>query len=139
MDPELLHQKAAFKKRAMAVPVVERKKESARRPASAPKKKKKSKLKRPKPQAVGTSDSWFSSYVVRVSHTNTEGVDKIGQSVLVGPRSNMPYRVLKAVVDMMGRRYAGKVYEPLTLEGILEQLGLSDLRMDTRDWLSLVK
>ena len=53
MDPELLHQKAAFKKRAMAVPVVERKKESAPRPSGAPKKKKKSKLKRPKPQAVG--------------------------------------------------------------------------------------
>ena len=70
--------------------------------------------------------------------TAAEGVEKIGQSVLVGPRSNMPYRVLKAVVDMMGRRYAGRDYEPLTLEGILEQLGLADLRMDTRDWLSLV-
>ena len=58
--------------------------------------------------------------------------------MLVGPRSNMPYRVLKAVVDMMGKRYREKVYDPLSLEGILEQLGLVDLRMDTRNWLSQV-
>jgi hypothetical protein len=47
----------------------------------------------------------------------------------------MPYRVLKAVVDMMGRRYGARQYEPLTLEEILAQLGLAELRMDTRDWL----
>ena len=68
-----------------------------------------------------------------------EGVEKIGQSVLAGPRSNMPYRVLKAVVDVMGRRYAAKNYEPLSLEGILEQLRLTELRMDTREWLSQVR
>lgn len=57
MDPELLHQKAAFKKRAMAVPVVEKKKEPTSRPSGAPKKKKRSKPKPPKPQAVGMSYS----------------------------------------------------------------------------------
>ena len=50
----------------------------------------------------------------------------------------MPYRVLKAVVDMMGRRYSAKKYEALTLEEILTDLGLTELRMDTREWLSQV-
>ena len=56
MDPALLGAMAAFKKRAMAVPVVEKKRGPASSGASsAPKKKKKSKLKRPKyqPTAVG--------------------------------------------------------------------------------------
>ena len=68
----------------------------------------------------------------------TEGVDRLKQSVLVGPRSNMPYRVLKAVVDMMGRRYTAREYTPLRLEEILSDLGLTELRMDTREWLSQV-
>lgn len=67
-----------------------------------------------------------------------EGVDKLKQSVLAGPRSNMPYRVLKAVVDMMGRRYAAREYTPLTLEEILTHLQLTELRTDTRDWLTKV-
>ena len=66
------------------------------------------------------------------------GEEKIGQSVLVGPRSNMPYRVLKAVVDMMGRRYTERLYDPISLEDIVGQLGLTELRMDTRDWLTQV-
>lgn len=49
----------------------------------------------------------------------------------------MPYRVLKAVVDIMGRRYREKIYDPLTLEEILGELKLVDeVRMDTREWLS---
>lgn len=101
----------------MAVPVVE-KKRAVDKPSNVPRKKKKSKLKRPKPQPVVT--------------------DALKNSVLVGPRSNMPYRVLKAVVDMMGRRYAAKDYQPLSLEEILTGLGLTELRTDTRQWLSQV-
>lgn len=118
MDPELLKQKAAFKERSMAVPVVE-KKRAIDKASSVPRKKKKSKLKRPKPQPVVT-----------------EGLTN---SVLVGPRSNMPYRVLKAVVDMMGRRYAAKDYQSLSLEEILTGLKLTELRTDTREWLSQVQ
>lgn len=117
MDPELVKQKAAFKERSMAVPVVE-KKRAVVKPSSAPRKKKKSKLKRPKPQPVVT--------------------EEMKNSVLVGPRTNMPYRVLKAVVDMMGRRYAAKDYQALSLEEILTGLKLTELRTDTRQWLSQV-
>lgn len=61
------------------------------------------------------------------------------QTLLSGPRGNMPYRVLKAVVDMMGRRYRAKEYQPMKLEEILNTLGLIELRMDTREWLSQVR
>ena len=64
MDPALLRQKDAFFKRAMAVPVVENKREETGRPSAAPKKKKKSKLKRPKsqPAVVGNKiESWSKS------------------------------------------------------------------------------
>ena len=59
MDPALVRQKEAFKKRALAVPVVEKKPSEAgkeplkERPAKPPKqKKKKSKFSRPKPQPL---------------------------------------------------------------------------------------
>lgn len=75
------------------------------------------------------------------SYKPPEGVEKLKKAVLSGPRSNMPYRVLKAVVDMMGRRYVSPnpEYEPLTLEEILSELGLTDLRTDTREWLLQVR
>ena len=76
---------------------------------------------------------------VAPSHPPPEGVDKLKKAVLSGPRSNMPYRVLKAVVDMMGRRYVTPKNEPLTLEEILAELGLTDLRTDTREWLLQVR
>ena len=141
-----MKEKAAFRKRAMAVPVVEKKREAAGTSSSAPKKKKKSKLKRPKSQPVVVGMSCPASRVtLYICHTlslsllvATEGVDKIKQAVLVGPRSNMPYRVLKAVVDVMGRRYTARNYQSLTLEEILTELGLTDLRTDTRQWLAQV-
>ena len=49
MDPALVQEKKNFLKRAMAVPVVEKKKDASVKSAVRPKKKKKSKLK-PKPQ-----------------------------------------------------------------------------------------
>ena len=59
MDPALVRQREAFKKRALAVPVVETKpseskrESSKERPAKQPKqKKKKSKFSRPKPQPL---------------------------------------------------------------------------------------
>ena len=66
-------------------------------------------------------------------------MDKLKKAVLSGSRSNMPYRVLKAVVDMMGRRYVTPENEPLSLEEILTELGLTDLRTDTREWLLQVR
>lgn len=51
MDPSLIREREAFKQRAMAVPVVEKKKEAVGKSSAGPKKKKKSsKLKRPKSQ-----------------------------------------------------------------------------------------
>ena len=47
--------------------------------------------------------------------------------------------MLKAVVDMMGRRYTLHDYQPLSLEEILTELGLTELRMDTREWLLQVR
>ena len=73
-----------------------------------------------------------------ISPALSEGVDKLKQTVFSGPRSNMPYRVLKAVVDLMGKRYRARDYKPLGLEGILSGLGLTELRTDTRDWLTQV-
>ena len=63
MDPALLREKDAFRKRALAVPVVENKREESRKASSAPKKKKKSKIKRPKvqPTAVG---KWFRLWTI---------------------------------------------------------------------------
>ena len=52
MDPALLREKAVFRKHAMAVPVVEKKREMTSKPSSAPKKKKRSRIKRPKSQPV---------------------------------------------------------------------------------------
>ena len=56
MDPALLREKAAFKKRALAVPVVEKKKtekkEAVKEKPKKTHKKKKSKLSRPKPQPL---------------------------------------------------------------------------------------
>lgn len=69
MDPALLREKDAFKKRAMAVPVVEKKREPTARPSSGPKKKKKSKLKRPKSQPTVVGKINHSHYVcMYISH-----------------------------------------------------------------------
>ena len=62
MDPALLGEMAAFKKRAMAVPVVEKKREAANSgTSSVPKKKKKSKLKRLKPQPIAVGMTHYYS------------------------------------------------------------------------------
>jgi len=72
------------------------------------------------------------------THTHAENVDQIHQAVLSGHRSNNPYRVLKAVVDMMRQRYCGKNYQHLSLEEILTEVKWTDLRTDLRQWLSEV-
>ena len=71
-------------------------------------------------------------------HIHTENVDQIHQAALSGHRSNNPYRVLKAVVDMMKQRYCVKKYTPLDLEEILTEVNLTDLKTDLRLWLSEV-
>ena len=65
-------------------------------------------------------------------------MEKLKHVVLSGPRSNMPYRVLKAVVDMMGHRYSIQDFQPLSLEEILAELKLTELRTDIREWLQQV-
>ena len=50
-----------------------------------------------------------------------------------------PYRVLKAVVDMMKQRYISKEYDPLSLEEILTAVNFTDLRTDIREWLHKVR
>lgn len=72
------------------------------------------------------------------AHLHTENVDQIRQTALSGHRSNNPYRVLKAVVDMMKQRYCAKKYTRLGLEEILTEINLTDLRTDLRLWLSEV-
>ena len=69
---------------------------------------------------------------------HTGNVDQIHQAALSGHRSNNPYRVLKAVVDMMKQRYCEKKYTELGLEEILAEVNLTDLRTDLRLWLSEV-
>ena len=120
MDPELQRQKEAFKRRALVVPVIEKRTEPKKKKEEKAhkRKKKKSKFSRPKPQPIPGSS-----------------VDQIKQAALVAHRSNNPYRVLKAVVDMMKQRYTSKDYEPLTLEEILTEINLTDLKTDTRQWL----
>lgn len=49
--------------------------------------------------------------------------------------SHNPYRILKAVVDMMKQRYTSKDYEPLSFEEILYAVKFTDLRTDTKEWL----
>ncbi len=97
------------------MPVVEKKVQKPSEPSKTkPKKKKRSgKLSRPKPQPLpGTSTTKQATHL-----------------------SSNPYRVLKAVVDMMRLRYTSKEYEPLNLEEILEEINLADLKTDTRQWV----
>lgn len=110
MDPELRKQKEAFKRRAMAVPVVEKKaqKPSSELPKSKPKKKKRS--GKPKPVPVPSSK--------QATHL-----------------SSNPYRILKAVVDEMRQRYTSRHYDPLNLDQILQMVNLTDLKADTRQWV----
>ena len=65
--------------------------------------------------------------------------EQIKQTALLAHRSNNPSRVLKAVIDMMKQRYASKLYERLNLEAILKEIGLTDLRTNTRLWLFEVR
>ena len=86
MDPALIQDKAAFKKRAMAVPVVEKKKEVTSRSSSAPKKKKKSKLKRPKARTVTVGMCRAVTAAVYVSGTGCRGHGQ-AEAVRVGGAS----------------------------------------------------
>ena len=54
MDPALIREREAFKKHALAIPVIEKRSESKSSSAKVSKsKKKKSKLQKPKPQPLG--------------------------------------------------------------------------------------
>lgn len=114
MDPALLRETVAFKKRALANPVIEKKPESKSASTKAAKtKKKKSKLKKPKPQPL-------------------EGdITEIKKNAV----TKNPYRVLKSVVDLMRQRYITKNYEPIGLDEIITILELRDLEADTKQWL----
>lgn len=65
--------------------------------------------------------------------------EQIKQTALLAHRSDNPSRVLKAVIDMMKQRYASKLYERLNLEAILKEIGLTDLKTNTRLWLFEVR
>lgn len=124
MDPELIRQKQQFKQRALAQPVVEKKrkkeqgKDSVSAAAAAKPKKKKSKLARPKPKPLYTSAN--------------DSAEKIKQAAQNALRGNNQYRVLKAVVDMLRERHSRKEYDRLTLEEILTEVKLTSLRTDMR-------
>ena len=58
--------------------------------------------------------------------------DTIKQAALSGHRSNNPARILKAVVDMLKERYLAKVYDPLSMDEILKEINLIELRTDIK-------
>ncbi|XP_003383616.1 PREDICTED: transcription initiation factor IIE subunit beta-like [Amphimedon queenslandica] len=125
IDPSLLKDREAFKKRSRATPVVEKKVSKAKvtadsRPsASKPKKKKKaSQFSRPKPNIL---------------HTGTS--DSIKEAAKHGHRGKNPARILKAVVDMMKERYLTKVYDPLSIDEILKEIDLEELHSEIKQRL----
>ncbi len=93
----------------MAVPVVEKK---VQKPTEPPKSKPKKKKRASKPKPVPVTASKQATHL-----------------------SSNPYRILKAVVDMMRLRYTSTNYESLTLNEILEEIKLTDLKSDTRQWV----
>lgn len=111
MDPALLKERDAFKKRAMATPVVEARKRdrdsSAANAASQPKKK----VKPPKPK-----DTY--------NYKTTSGSSQYNFSVLA-----------KIVKHMKQRHLEGDTH-PLTLEEILDETNQLDLGARQKHWLA---
>ncbi|XP_064471304.1 transcription initiation factor IIE subunit beta-like [Ornithodoros turicata] len=110
MDPALLKERDAFKKRAMATPVVEARKRESSSSASAPLKKK---AKPPKPKAS-------EPYNYKTSSGS----------------SQFNFSILAKIVKHMKQRHLDGDTHPLTLDEILDETNQLDVGPRQRHWLS---
>ncbi|XP_065841818.1 general transcription factor IIE subunit 2-like isoform X2 [Oscarella lobularis] len=120
MDPQLLREREAFRKRAMALPVVEK---HTMPSDSVDSKKEKHKAKKAKMKKRATSS------------VNPGLKSSIG-SVSAQFKTKNKFAILKMAVDLLKARHRdGKVDEPLSLEEILKEIDYSDVAPSIRNWL----
>jgi transcription initiation factor TFIIE subunit beta len=128
MDPSLLKEREAFKKRAMANPVIEKKrKESAEKPRDGESSKKKMK-KEPSSSAGRASGSRDKA------STSTLSKDPFAYKAMTGT-SQYNFAVLAKIVKYMKTRYQEDDKEPLTLDEILDETNQLDIGPRQRHWL----
>lgn len=146
MDPALLKQKEAFKKRALEAAAttsqVRQKKDTQKKANVQSKPKKSSKtvrVQRPPPQLTTKCKCYINSVASsRFMHKLRKKMISWFNDAVVGDAGsglNNPYRLLKSVMDMLKERYASKNYESLTFEEIISKIGREDLSVDLSQWL----
>ena len=127
MNSALLKEREEFRKRAMAVPVVENKKRKVEEPAK--------KAPTPKPASTEKVMTIFISSVVLYFYVNELQVfQKIKSSM--GSTSQYKFGVLTRIVRHMRERHMQGEDHPLSLEEILDETSQLDVSSKTRTWLA---
>jgi len=127
MDPELLKQKAEFKKRALATPAVQASKRSAPSDEGAAESK---------PSTSKNSRSAGGGTAFGVSTSSTPNFDSrsSGAGASTAPFSTR-FGNMARIVDHMKKRHLGHDDWPLTLDEIFRELMIFDVSNKEKQWL----
>ena len=127
MDSELWREREAFKRKAMAVPILENQKKD----------------KRPDPANAGSTHATASGKKARVkgkelgpqSQAAKAKMDMLQLRQVEGQSSMFRFGILSKIVRHMRSRHLDGEDQPLTLEEILDETNQSDITGKTRQWL----
>ena len=139
MDPSLLKQQEAFKKRLGAASISHpRPKKDAHKKsqvhAKAVKRSSKGATHGPPPPTFpkcecSKMDACLIVKLQVVYYCNSAASGEITRGL------NNPHRVLKSVMDLLKERYTAKDYKRLSFNEILDQIKRQDLTVELSDWL----